>query len=135
MTGIITCSCLCNGLGGSQIHLRCQQAWLYQNPHSISQFWMCKECALRAPVPDEMGKYHCFPLGNAFFYSLIKDLFYLFCLLCSCACVHVEISRYHSMYKHRPWRGTRGEHIGHLCFSVMGHPKLLGCFSRKALTE
>lgn len=47
-----------------------------------------RECAhvLRAPVPDEMGKYDCFPLGNAFFYSLIKALFYLCRLLCSCAC-------------------------------------------------
>lgn len=41
--------------------------------------------------------------------------------------MHVEISRYHSVFEHRPWRGTWGEHIGHLHFSDMGHPKQLGC--------
>lgn len=53
--------------GGGQIHLRCQWARLYQNPHNIFQLWMCKECVLRALVPNEMGKYNCFLLGNAFF--------------------------------------------------------------------
>lgn len=81
-------------------------------------------CVLRAPVPDEMGKYDCFPLGNAFFYSLIKDLFYLCHLLCSCACGNPMLL---FLAQTQSMEGDMGEHIGHLQFSDMGHPKLLGC--------
>lgn len=94
-----------------------------------SSGWACGVvCVLRDPVPDEMGKYNCFPLGNTLFYSLIKDLFYLCCLLCSCACVHMEISCYHSVFEHRPWGGsTQGTSNFQVVFIPISIPSCWDC--------
>lgn len=76
-----------------------------------------RQCArvLRASVPDEMGKYDCFPLGNAFFLFTHQGFI-----------LSMSIIMQLCMWKsHIPCSNT--EHKGNLRFSDMGHPKLLGC--------
>lgn len=61
-------------------------------------------------MPDELGKYNSFLLGNAFFvHSSRIYVGFLFILqLRTPLCVYVEILGYASVFKHRLWGDTRG---------------------------